>query len=340
VLSSNAPLAPLVPSHSRSTVAYWKQRLINRPYPEARLGVGPEYSVRMEQEGSYNYFPLGSNCEDVAAAKALEIHRAILRRGWQLATEQFAREITLAIFWADNPSAVTYTTLFTFTGAYPDQPAPSDTKFRKQISVIEPDPTVQSAVRFWLDRQPGFSCPTIFGGTAHALSKFASEPATLLLLNRSLPNLPQTLEQLKICYPNVPVFTYRIHEDSDQIFISISGVTGGYILRRRVPTALFDPINGAVNQKNFSAQDAHRHVRDYFQSFFAYESATKNPSAIFHLSAREQEILNYVSKGHLDKEIAASLGLSVFTIHNHLKNIYEKLGVHNRTEAVSKYLQK
>jgi DNA-binding NarL/FixJ family response regulator len=148
------------------------------------------------------------------------------------------------------------------------------------------------------------------------------------------------LEQLKICHADVATFTYRIHEDSDQIFISISGVTGGYILRRRVPTALFDPIHGAVNQKNFSAQDAHRHVRDYFQSFFAHESASENPSAIFHLSAREQEILNYVSKGHLDKEIAASLGLSVFTIHNHLKNIYEKLGVHNRTEAASKYLQK
>ena len=96
--SMNGPPVTPGPNRSRSTVAYWKQRLINRPYPEARLGVGTEYSVRMEQEGSYNYFPLGSNCEDVAAAKALEIHRAILRRGWQIATEQFEREITLAIF--------------------------------------------------------------------------------------------------------------------------------------------------------------------------------------------------------------------------------------------------
>ena len=112
------------------------------------------------------------------------------------------------------------------------------------------------------------------------------------------------------------------------------------MLRRRVPTALFDPIHGAASQKNFSAQEAHRHVRNYFQSFFSNMAAGENRCAIFHLSAREQEILNYVSKGHLDKEIAAALGLSVFTIHNHLKNIYEKLGVHNRTEAVSQYLQK
>jgi DNA-binding NarL/FixJ family response regulator len=61
---------------------------------------------------------------------------------------------------------------------------------------------------------------------------------------------------------------------------------------------------------------------------------------MLHLTARELEILNYVGKGYLDKEIAAALELSVFTVHNHLKNIYEKLGVHNRTEAVLKYLQK
>jgi DNA-binding NarL/FixJ family response regulator len=294
----------------------------------------------MEQEGAYNYFPLGSNREDAAAAKALEIHRVILRQGWQAASEQFEREITLAIFWADNPSAVTYTTLFTFAGAPPGLPLPTASRLRKRISVIEPDRTVQSTVRFWLDRQPGFSCPDVFGCVAEAFASFASAPAELVLLNRSLPNLQPALAELRAAYPRTPAFTYRVHEDSDQIFISISGVTGGYILRRRVPTALFDPILSAGNEKSFSAHEVHRHVRDYFQSFFTNLAVGKNRSAIFHLSTREQEILNYVSKGHLDKEIAAALGLSVFTVHNHLKNIYDKLGVHNRTEAVLKYLQK
>ena len=89
--ASNASTSPSA-GRSRSTIGYWKQRLIHRPYPEARLSAGPEYSVRMEQEGSYNYFPLGSNREDIAAAKALEIHRAILRGGWQAATEVFEQK--------------------------------------------------------------------------------------------------------------------------------------------------------------------------------------------------------------------------------------------------------
>jgi hypothetical protein len=110
--------------------------LIHRPYPEARLSAEQEFSVRMEQEGAYNYFPLGSNREDVAAAKALEIHRAILRQGWQAAAEQFVREVTLAIFWAENPSAVTYTTLFTFPGNPPCLPPPPTAKIRRRILAL------------------------------------------------------------------------------------------------------------------------------------------------------------------------------------------------------------
>jgi DNA-binding NarL/FixJ family response regulator len=329
-----------VENRSRSTIAYWKQRLIHRPYPEARLRTGAEYSVRMEQEGAYNYFPLGSDQEDVAAAKALEIHRAILRHGWQAATEQFDREVTMAIFWSDNPSAVTYTSLFTFTGAPPKLPAPASSKVRRKIAVLEPERSVQSTVRFWLERQPGFCCSAVFNDASEALAGLSANQADVILVNRALPNASHTLAELKARSSQSAAFTYRIHEDSDQIFISISGVTGGYILRRRVPTALFDPIRVAANQKTFSPHEALRHVRDYFQSFFGNPVASDSHLTMLHLTAREQEILNYVGKGYLDKEIAAALNLSVFTVHNHLKNIYEKLGVHTRTEAALKYLQK
>ena len=58
------------------------------------------------------------------------------------------------------------------------------------------------------------------------------------------------------------------------------------------------------------------------------------------LTARELEILGQMARGFLDKEIANGLRISVWTVHGHAKKIYEKLGVHSRTEAVVKYLQK
>ena len=59
-----------------------------------------------------------------------------------------------------------------------------------------------------------------------------------------------------------------------------------------------------------------------------------------HLTPREHQVMTHLSRGALDKEIAELLRISVWTVHNHLKNIYEKLGVQNRTEAVMEYLQK
>jgi len=58
------------------------------------------------------------------------------------------------------------------------------------------------------------------------------------------------------------------------------------------------------------------------------------------LTHREHEVLALLSKGYVDKEIADSLRISIWTVHGHVKNIFEKLGVHTRTEAVIKFLQK
>jgi len=66
------------------------------------------------------------------------------------------------------------------------------------------------------------------------------------------------------------------------------------------------------------------------------------PSALSmaKLTPREHEILALLAKGDLAKEIAESLGISIWTVHGHVKSIFEKLDVHTRTEAVVKFLQK
>ena len=58
------------------------------------------------------------------------------------------------------------------------------------------------------------------------------------------------------------------------------------------------------------------------------------------LTDREHEIMNLLSRGCVDKEIADALQISIWTVHGHLKRIYEKLGVHTRTEAAIKFLDK
>ena len=326
----------------KGELAYWEQRLIQRRYREARLAAGTEHSVRIEHDGAYAYFPLSTNDPKLAAAKGRDIHQTILARGWTAAFERFEREITLAIFWSENPAAVTYSTLFTFLREPPSSGLPPvvGDRLRKPLAVLEPDPTAHACLRYWLDRQPGFACPAVYRTAGEALDAMDDKRKALVLINRVAPDINQLTESVRVRWPGLPVFPYRIHEDSDQIFISISGVSGGYLFRRRLPTELFDPLQPAASARTLTAAEAGHHIRNYFQSFFGDPAVVTHSLALVALTNREQEILNHISRGYLDKEIADLLNISIWTVHNHVKSIYDKLGVHNRTEAVLKHLQR
>ena len=206
--------------------------------------------------------------------------------------------------------------------------------------MLEPDPTTHLCLRYWLDRQPGFTCFAVCRTAQAAFDALAKAGKALVLVNRMAPDMVQLTERLQSQWSALPVFPYRIHEDSDQIWISVSGVSGGYIYRRRLPTALLDPLQPAARARTLTAVEAGHHIRNYFQNFFSDPRAESQPLRPAVLTDREQEILNHLSRGYLDKEIAHLLSISIWTVHNHVKNIYDKLGVHNRTEAVLKYLQR
>ena len=327
-----------------SDARYWRERLIRRKYSEARRTRIPELSVRMEHEGIYHYFPLGTDDQERATAQALKIYQTIVSKGWEAAFQQFSREITVAIFWSPSPVACTYTTLFTFTGeTEPDLAAAQDrARPGKKVFLLEADPEVRRTLIFWLSRQPGFDCAVAPESVGEAKDAIARERPDLLLVNRALPETPfvEFLDRLKGHAPDLPAFMYGIYQDSDQIFITLSGVTAGYIFRRREPTDLFEPIRATLRHQALSAKEVWLQIRDYFQSLFQFTGAGQETPGLTRLTAREQEILNYVSKGFLDKEIAGALRISIWTVHNHLKQVYKKLNVHTRTEAVMKYLQK
>ncbi len=325
-------------------LAYWKRRLIRRKYLElVRPSAASEFSARIEHADNYNYFPLETDDENRAAARALEIYQTILARGWKRACERFTREIAVAIFWAANPMACTYTTLLTLPEnvSVPHGHGPqAQSTASKELMTVEPDADIQRTLAFWLNRQPGFKWAGGFNTAEDVLPGLQRRPAGMLLVNRLLSGASQLLDALKRRSPELPVFTYGIYEESDQIFVSVSGVEAGYLLRRRVPEALLEPIRGPLRLHNFSAAQVFRQVTDYFQSFFQNSPATKASLGVFQLTNREHEILSYVSKGYIDKEIAQVLSISVWTVHNHLKSSYEKLKVRTRTEAAMRFLQK
>ncbi|MCK6620471.1 MAG: response regulator transcription factor [Calditrichia bacterium] len=110
-----------------------------------------------------------------------------------------------------------------------------------------------------------------------------------------------------------------------------AGATG-YLLKKTPPAKLLEAISEVYQGGLPMSGQIARKVVQTFQ---------KTPSApAVNLSKREEEILSCLTKGYLYKEIAEQLNISVETVRTHLRNIYEKLHVRTRTEAVLKYLGK
>ena len=329
---------------AREDVAYWKPRLIRRKYTEPLHPPSTRaLSVRIGDETIQYWFPLGTDAEEPAAAKALEIYRTLRAEGWQSVCRKFPREVTVAIFWAVSPVAVTYTTFYTLVGDDPEISVPmrNAREPRRNVAVIEPDVGIRRALAFWLDRQPGLRCVMAAGELDAVFDLAGANRPDLLLVNREMPG-PSTedlTQRLKTKLPGLPVFAYAISEHIDQIFISLSGVKAGYIFHRRVPSELLEPVQGALRE-TFSADEVAQQIRAYFGGLFGAGLSVGGNPRIGNLTSRELEVLNLLTRGCVDKEIGDILRISVWTVHSHLKKIYEKLQVHTRTEAVLKFLEK
>lgn len=332
-------------SISVTDARYWKTRLIQRKYCEpVQFASGHEYSTKIEHDGRSFFFPLGSGNQKRAAERARQIYQTVVQEGWTAACARYSREIAAAIFWSWSPIACTYTTLYTFVSNARPSAGPTRAAARKSccVAVIEAEEAVRLALTFWIDRQPGFNCSRAFGGVPEALAALRSNRADLVLVNRELVERPGgvRLEDVQHALPGVPVFGFGIYEESNYLFHSVTGVKAGYLLRRRPPRNWFEPVSRLAREPRLPPAQLAGEVKRYFQSLFDLPSGGEPEQDLSHLTRREHEILISLSKGFTDKEIADALNISVWTVHGHVKKVFEKLGVHSRTEAVIKYLQK
>ena len=329
----------------RESVDYWRLRLVERKYP-ATPDAKPELSCRIEHDGTGCYFPLGTLNEAQAAERALRIFNCVIGEGWETAVARHRCELTMALFWFGSPLCCTYTTIHTRPGgarrlANRDEVAPT----LVNVFVVEPDATVAATLRELTSQAPGFDCRGAFAdiGSLRELGQ-ADEPG-LLLVNRGLPGFSG--EELDVCFKQrfrgCPVVPFLTFEDSEQLFNSTAGSRYGYYLHRTPPghvLHLLEEKSAAKRKLSLDTATISRRVRQYFKKQVDYLVGEPGEDTLPHLTPREHQVMTHLCRGALDKEIAEWLSISSWTVHNHLKNIYEKLGVQNRTEAVMEYLQK
>jgi DNA-binding NarL/FixJ family response regulator len=328
---------------SKTDVRFWRQQLLQRRYRFPASGE-PEksFAVRIGHAGSAYFFPLGTTDLDEAAKMACRIYCTVVRQGWEAAGKLFPRELIVAFEWSANPIMWTYTTVHTLVGRIAHVEtlsAPARAELQR-VLIIETDTGLRRALTWCINHQPGFSAIACASPETFAAA-FAAHKPKLVLLNRSLA------ERMGIEFSGglTPLpsgalaLAYSVSVDGDHMFVSTPGGAEGYMLKRVSPVSVLDPMlqTGAISAT--STEDYLAAVKSFFKGLLRPWSG-QHTDALAKLTPRENEVLLLLSKGGVDKEIATAMGISVWTVHGHIKKIFERLGVRTRTEAVVRYLEK
>ena len=205
-----------------------------------------------------------------------------------------------------------------------------------RIAVVEDDRTVREVLEILLTGSPGFACVAAYGNGEDALAGLPGVNPDVVLMDINLPGLNGIECILRLKQLKLPMLfiMLTVFEDSDAIFQSLSAGASGYLLKGTPPARLLDAIQDVYQGGSPMSREIARKVIQSFQQPAA------NPVTENVLTNREEEILTYLVKGLLYKEIAAKLFIGVETVRTHIRHIYEKLQVRTRSEAIVKYLNK
>lgn len=203
------------------------------------------------------------------------------------------------------------------------------------IWVVEDNAEYRGTVLDLIDGEEDLVCPSSFGAGEdlfeHLNNHFAPD---LLLVDIGLPGMNgiEVVERVRRFAPTTEMVMLTIHEDNDRIFQAICAGACGYLLKTATPDMILEAVREALKGGAPMTPQIARRVLSLFTQLNA-------PRWDYQLTDREQEVLKELVDGKTKKAIGKALFLSEHTIDTHLRNIYGKLHVHSKTEAVTKALQ-
>jgi DNA-binding NarL/FixJ family response regulator len=144
----------------------------------------------------------------------------------------------------------------------------------------------------------------------------------------------ECIRKLKHLLPRAQTMMLTVFDDHDRIFESLKAGATGYLIKKTAPEQIVRAIRDlCAGGSPMSSQIARRIVEEF-------QRPPKRSDAAAQLTTREHDVLVKLSQGFLYKEIAVSMGVSLETVRTHARNIYSKLQVRSRTEAINKAFPK
>jgi DNA-binding NarL/FixJ family response regulator len=202
-----------------------------------------------------------------------------------------------------------------------------------KIAIVEDNATIRESLIEFAQADPECSCVCACATAEDALRIIPKHQPDIVLMDIQLPNLSgiECTAQLKQLLPSVQIVMVTVYEDTERIFKALRAGACGYLLKRRVSKELISAIREIRQGGVPMSREIARKVIASFQN-----PATAS-TEVEELSPREREILELLTQGFANKEIARRLGVNDGTVRWHLSHVYDKLHVRSRTEAALKF---
>ena len=203
-----------------------------------------------------------------------------------------------------------------------------------KVSIVEDNAELRDTLTNMFNHARGLRCVSAHATGEDAVANLPSANPDVTLVDIHLPGMSgiECVAKLKAKLPNLQMLMLTRYEQNDLIFNSIRAGASGYLLKNTPRAGLIEAVEQVHAGGAPMTMQIARKVMDHFRQI-------QRPAAeVETLTPREHEVLALLAKGYLYKQIGDELGISINTLRNRLRAIYEKLHVHSRTEATVKFL--
>ncbi|MEZ4801874.1 MAG: response regulator transcription factor [Gelidibacter sp.] len=207
---------------------------------------------------------------------------------------------------------------------------------KKRICIVEDNKDLLEAMSMMIQFTNDYDLIGSFENSEIALSKVPNLEADAVLMDINLPgnNGIECVAKLKKVCPKLLFLMCTSYEDEEKIFKSLEAGASGYILKTEGPAKIISALDDLFEGGSPMSSSIARKVVASFSNMASQNKLTAD------LTTREREILDLVAKGQMNKEVASTLDITPGTVKKHIQNIYEKLHVNTRVEAVNLYLNR
>lgn len=204
------------------------------------------------------------------------------------------------------------------------------------VSIVDDEADLRKHIAGYLAAAGNIRCVSAYASAEEALKHLPSDKPDVILMDINLGEMDgvECVRRLTALMPEAQVLMLTVFEDTEMIFRALAAGASGYLLKRLSPVKLVEAIAEVqAGGSPMSASIARKVVH-------SFKSTPAQGNASAELSDRERAVLDGLAQGLAYKQIADQLGISIHTVRNYIRRIYEKLHVCSRTEAVAKFLRK